>query len=386
LNRTYRLLAVSLELRAQLWLTPGEELVTGHDVALHPTIPMGRLDSFCSLGSGSRSELRFVEYNGESPAAIAYEDGLAVLFLATPLMRAFQERYAIRPLWARPAALQTILSCYRRWGGRDLPRVAIVDWTGVPTASEFVLFREYFEQQSIPAVIADPGDLDYRQGVLYAGGQAVDLVYKRVLTPELLQRGGLDHPLIRAVRDRAVCMLNPFAATLLHKKASLAFLSDERNAHRYSAVELAAIRQCIPWTRRVEACYTEFHGRTVDLLPFVVDQRERLVLKPNDAYGGQGVILGHATTPGMWRQCVESALEQPTVVQERVSAVPEMFPCVRDDGTVEFAARFVDCDPYVFDGRYVGGYLTRLSGSALLNVTAGGGSLVPTFVVAGDRR
>jgi hypothetical protein len=44
----------------------------------------------------------------------------------------------------------------------------------------------------------------------------------------------------------------------------------------------------------------------------------------------------------------------------------------------------VDLDPYLFDGR-PGGSMTRLSSSALLNVTAGTGSLVPTYVVEGTR-
>ena len=42
----------------------------------------------------------------------------------------------------------------------------------------------------------------------------------------------------------------------------------------------------------------------------------------------------------------------------------------------------VDLDPYLFDGR-VGGFMTRVSAAALLNVTAGAGSVVPTFVVEG---
>jgi hypothetical protein len=39
-------------------------------------------------------------------------------------------------------------------------------------------------------------------------------------------------------------------------------------------------------------------------------------------------------------------------------------------------------DPYLFDGR-AAGCLTRLSAAALLNVTAGAGSIVPTFVLDG---
>jgi hypothetical protein len=40
----------------------------------------------------------------------------------------------------------------------------------------------------------------------------------------------------------------------------------------------------------------------------------------------------------------------------------------------------VDTDPYLFDTD-VQGCLTRLSTVTLLNVTAGGGSTVPTFLI-----
>ena len=40
----------------------------------------------------------------------------------------------------------------------------------------------------------------------------------------------------------------------------------------------------------------------------------------------------------------------------------------------------IDHDPYLFWGS-VSGCLTRLSSSALLNVTAGAGSVVPTYIV-----
>ena len=46
---------------------------------------------------------------------------------------------------------------------------------------------------------------------------------------------------MRAVRDGAVCMVNPWRCKLLHKKASLAVLSDERNAALYSRRRAAAI-------------------------------------------------------------------------------------------------------------------------------------------------
>ena len=65
----------------------------------------------------------------------------------------------------------------------------------MPTCSEFVLFQEYFARAwASSAVIADPRELEYRGGRLYAGDGPVDLIYKRVLITELVERGGLDTP------------------------------------------------------------------------------------------------------------------------------------------------------------------------------------------------
>lgn len=76
------------------------------------------------------------------------------------------------------------------------------------------------------------------------------------------------------------------------------------------------------------------------------------------------------------------ALERPYVAQERVTIVQRNFPAWIG-GQLEVAPRYVDADPYVFNGAAVEGCMTRLSSLSLLNVTAGGGSLVPTLLIQG---
>src|SRR4029079_14816427 len=127
----------------------------------------------------------------------------------------------------------------------------------VPTFNEFLLFQELFHAQGLECVIADPREVEYRGGRLMHGDFPITLVYKRVLISELLDRGGLDHPVIRALRDNAVCMVNPFRCKVLYKKASLAVLTDERNRGLFAADEPAAIDAHIPWTRVVEERHTE---------------------------------------------------------------------------------------------------------------------------------
>jgi uncharacterized circularly permuted ATP-grasp superfamily protein len=176
-------------------------------------------------------------------------------------------------------------------------------------------------------------------------------------------------------------MVNPFRCKLLHKKLSLAVLSDEHNHHMFSAREVEGIEQHIPWTRRVTEMRTRFHGADVDLLPFVAENRERLVLKPNDEYGGKGIVLGWEVSDEEWQRALRGAADEPFIVQERIQLPVEPYP-VLVDGKVHIEDRIEDTAPFIFYGNYMDGLMSRLSTESLVNVTAGGGSSVATFIVA----
>ena len=363
--------------RVQFRLTPWEEELVLDDPGFPWPSPVSRLDAFFAGDDG----LRFTEYNAETPAGPSFNDVLTEMFYALPAMREFTKRWEVRPLPARHHVLHALLSAYESWAGtRASPRIAVLDWLDVPTRREFTLFREYAERQGIRCVVVDPRHAEFRGGKLTFDGVAVDLIYKRVLLSELIERGGIDHPVVRAVRERAVCMVNPFACKILHKKASLAVLTDERNAGLFTPQEREVIAANVPWTRVVEERRTTRAGEPVDLLEFIVEHKDQLVLKPNDEYGGKGIVLGWEVGDAAWAEALRTALGEPYIVQERVSLPSEPYPSIVD-GRLVVADRMLDTAPYVVYGRYVDGCLTRLSTAALLNVTAGGGSSVPTLLV-----
>lgn len=381
----------------QVALTPEEYELVRIPTGYRTTIPTARLDSFFTRHADGSNTLNYIEFNGESPASMGYSDILADLFLETPLMQRFMERYSARAIHARPHAADALLNIYAEWRGNqvDRPRMAIVDWADVPTTPEFHILKEYFTTRGIHVVICTPDDLDFQRGVLHARGEPVDFVYKRVLSTELLRRYGLDHPIVHALRAGAICLANPFTCKILHKKASFAFVSDEQNAHLFSADELEVIRRHIPWTRLVsERTTLDSAGQRIDLPEWASRARARLVLKPNDEYGGKGVLIGWETEQGEWDRALEAALtsakgepgagNEPSIVQERAEIAYEDFPRLDEAGGVEIGRRLVDCDPFLFHGDSMHGCLVRLSSVTLLNVTAGGGSVVPLFVI-GDR-
>lgn len=372
-------------LLAQIHLTPDEEELVHLPTGYSTNIPTARLDSFFTRHVNGAYTLNYIEFNGESPASMGYSDVLGDLFTETPLMRRFHERYNTHYVQARPHAVEALLNIYAQWRGNtsDRPHMAIVDLAGVPTAPEFEILADYFRRFDITCVICTPDDLEWDGKTLYASGEPVDFIYKRILTTELLQRYGIDHPMIHALRAGAVCLANPFTCKILHKKASFAFVSDERNDFLFTPEEREVIRQHIPWTRNLsERTTIGPDGDRIDLMPWASDNRDQLVLKPNDEYGGKGVLIGWETDQTTWDEALAHARNDPSIIQTRALISYEDFPSLGDNGAVLMGKRLVDCDPFLFHGDTVGGTLVRLSSVTLLNVTAGGGSVVPMFIIA----
>src|SRR5208283_331853 len=175
--------------------------------------------------------------------------------------------------------LQALLKSYRQFGGATKkPNIAIVEFRSTYHSgqSEYQFFRDFFRDEGYSVEIVSPEQLEYRNGVLRKGAFEIDLVYRRLGVQEFLQRFDLTHPLVQAYRDRAVCVVNSFRSEVAHKKAIFGLLTDEVFTARFPAAERKAIREHVPWTRLVTAAKTTYDDKSVDLLEFVAQNRERL--------------------------------------------------------------------------------------------------------------
>jgi len=368
----------SPELLAQVALNADEERLVRMEPGYSRASTASRLDAFLLPDS-----LQFAEYNAESPAGLGYAETLAEVFRSLPIMARFEEKFRAELYPLSSSILDALLASYREWGGNSpKPVIAIVDWREVPTWSEFQILRERFEKRGIPTLVSDPRDLVFDGRTLTAQGQKIDLVYRRVLINDIVGHPAECDALVRAYEARAVCVANTFRCKIAHKKAFFAVLTDERNGKLFSDAEQQVIRRHVPWTRLVEDVRTTRDGKPVQLLEYARANRENLVLKPNDEYGGTGVTLGWEMEPSAWEAAINNALsarEKAWVLQERISVRREIFPYVDSQGGVTMRDMLVDFAPYLFRGR-LAGYLTRLSATGLANVTSGGGQ-VPAFRV-----
>jgi glutathionylspermidine synthase len=365
-DKLVRQALVDEELLKILGLTEAECRLARIDPGYSRLCVTSRLDAYVT-----ETGFQFLEYNAETPAGVGDQMQLErVLFGLTNMKEFLQSHAHWRPEPHR-LLLAALLSAYRDWGGEEQhPQIAIVDWKGVATESEFRVLQQYFASEGYETIIADPRELHYDGEYLSAGDFRIDILYKRVIIHEFLERCDENHPLARAYADGRICMANSFRTKIAHKKAGFAILSDPKYAHLFTPAEIEVFERHIPWTRRVARGRTAFEGGENDLISLIEDERERLVLKPNDDYGGHGVFLGWETRPEEWRRAISLALERPYVVQERAVIKKVSMPTFSD--RVRLEEMFVDFNPFLFHNEPEGA-LIRLSSSSLMNVSSGGG-------------
>ncbi len=386
-----------LDCQRLLHLSPAEAaLVALPDLYGAPDVS-ARMDAFWLPGPTlDQGDLHFLEYNADSPGGLGYGDVLGDLFAEFEPMRRFAQEYRLTRPPVRSRVHRTLVETYRDWCAAtghapvEYPNIAIVDWRTVRTRNEFLLSQQVFQAAGSRVVICDPDELTLRDGRLWAGDDfPVEIVYKRVVVNELIKRYPdpaelMAQPLVQAVAQKAVCIANHFNCQLLSNKALFALISDEENQRRFSPAEQAAVQKYVPWSRLVADQTTRYNGAEVELVELIRSAKDELVLKPVREYGGTGVVLGWETDAAAWETALQRALAEPHVVQRRVPTPRDTFP-IWQEGALHFVERMVDVDPYVWRGSAVEHAGVRLGTSALLNVSAGGGSAAPLFLAERKR-
>ncbi|HKH23083.1 MAG TPA: glutathionylspermidine synthase family protein, partial [Solirubrobacterales bacterium] len=369
-------------LQEELALPTFEDSLVRVDPGYPHPLRICRLDAFLA-----GDQVRFLEFNADSPAGIGYTDvlheGLRRAIALPRVESDFDTAYD--PML--PLLIETLLDAYREMRaqggrGRELPetaRLALVDVPGSPSVPEFRIVCGAAAETGIEAIHSTTDRLAYDGSVLRADGEPIHLVYRRALIDDLAEGD-----LTAAYRDGAVCLVNPPRARVANNKKLMALLDDPRFSDLVEPREAEVIAATIPWTRILRPGQVTYGQWSVDLLRFVSDNRVRLVLKPASEYGGHDVALGMETEQADWDRIIgEHADAGDFIVQEYVPVPEEMFPTVAD-GHVQMRLKRFNINPFGIGGRYAG-MITRISDQAVINVSAGGG-LLPSVVGRHKRR
>jgi glutathionylspermidine synthase len=362
------------QLRDELQLSPHEDALMRIDPGFPKPIRVSRLDAFLH-----DYDVKFLEFNTDSPAGMAWTDMLYEALRDNVELPRVTEVFDTGYTPVLPEVVNTLVDAYSacRRTQSDLPeapRLAVVDVAGTPTVAEFRLVCRLAEQAGLETVVATLDEISYDGSSLVVQGRPAHLVYRRALVETLTE----ESPLAIAAHERRAVVVNPFRVHVAANKKILALLQDERFDHLVSRAEAETISKTVPWTRILRRGRTTYGNWRFELLSFVTDNRERLVLKPASDYGGRGVMLGIETTQDAWETAIDEHADRGDfIVQEYVPIPEEMFPTI-DDGNVQMRLKRFNINPYCIGGRYVG-MMTRISDQAVINVAAGGG-ILPSVV------
>lgn len=252
--------------------------------------------------------------------------------------------------------------------GRPLRNILIVDDAPAQQylAPEFEMARGLFAAHGMLAVIADPAELQWRDGALWhpalPAGMPVDLVYNR-LTDFYLEAE--DHLALNQAYQAGAVVLTPHPRThaLYADKRNLITLSDAALLASWGVDQatLAVLAQAVPATRLV----------TPENAEALWAQRRTLFFKPSAGFGARAAYRGDKLTRRVWGDILAGSYVAQTLIppSERLVWV--------DDETLRLK---VDLRAYTFRGE-VQLLAARTWSGQTTNFRTEGGGFSPVVVL-----
>lgn len=371
------------EIHEILRLTPGEEdwLRDCWTPAHREANPVfGRLDAVVDYASAMwKDSIKFMEPNltGIGGLHIAPTSMRIVADVVVPAL--MEQDPSIRLQLtddARELLLQKLLE-HLEATGRPQGQIVLVDpkYAEEGPDEPEALAAFYRRRHGIDVRHADVSELRLRGDEVFYEDTRVDLVYRDASVLDLIdiEAEGVDVTPMRALlrQNRVVSSIT----AELDQKSLFEVFTDPVLAQRFLTVEERQVmRRHVLWTRLVSQRRTlSPHGEEVDLLEFARRERESLVLKPNRAYGGEGVLLGAGTTASEWDGAIDRALsdEERWVLQQMTQIPVKSFPVLDGSGNLHVEPFYVVMGMAV--SRDGVAFVARASQQNVVNIAQRGG-------------
>lgn len=331
-------------------------------------------------------EIKLIEYNTESPSGMGRSVFIEEIFTNTELFKKFSKTHNIKKnIDMRKILLKTIIKKYKEFTKstqrktNKKPTIALIDWRGISTISDQKYIMDYFKSKGHVTFLCSPSELYYKNKKLYYKDKVVNIIYKRSLTTEIINKQAECRDFLDAVTNKKVCMVNPFASNLLGEKKLLNYIEKGIFNHVLTLKEQAIIKKTIPWSRTIlKDKIEDFKGDIVDSKEFLIKNKTKLVLKSSIGYGGKDVFIGNQTSTKEWNKIVKLITKTDKWIVQEYIKIPKIELANSKSKNLSMN-KYINICPYVINNK-VAGFLARVSSSKIINTSMGGG-IIPTFIV-----
>lgn len=273
----------------------------GYDI----NVPVGRFDIFFK----DYDNFKFCELNTDGSSAMNEDNQLAQILLETEALKDFGKEYELSYFELFLSWVDESIEIYNKYTkDNNKPNVAIVDFIESATTFEFEEFKKAYEQRGYNCIIVDPRDLTYKDGNLYHEDYKIDLVYRRIVTFELIQRSSEIEDFIKAYRDKAVCVIGSIKSQIVHNKIVFKILHDDYTLDLLSEEERDFVKKHIP--------LTGIFAGDKEVFQEVLNNKEKYIMKPFDLNASRGVYTGRDFSQEEWEVKLKDSWESDYLYQE----------------------------------------------------------------------
>lgn len=311
-EKMIRLYQACPEVRALYDFDPRIETLILQPLMYEPYVPMGRFDIFYH----GKGEFQFCELNTDGSSAMNEEAELNRCIRQSAVM---QEIRDLPKVWTQSFELfhswvDAIKPIYHDFtsGWPNFPvfrrlRVAIVDFLDSGVGIEFERFRQTFLERGYDCEVVDPRQIKVQDGFMTVEGRRIDIVYRRLVTADLLNRYDEIPGFIEGLGQKT-CVIGSLHTQVVHSKRFFEMLHHPELEDVWTPQEKEWIERHIPHTEYLSARHLED--------PQITTQKDAYILKPIDSYASKGVVTGMSATDAEWLELLREKADAGYIIQK----------------------------------------------------------------------
>lgn len=313
----------------------------GYDVE----IPIARFDVFYN----QIDDFQYCEINTDGSSAMNEDNVLARILLKTEAMKKFGKKYQLSYFELFDSWVEEALELYSRYDSTNpTPNVAIMDIMESATSIEFEEFKKAFEKAGVNCEIVDVRDLEYREGKLYNGDYRIDLIYRRLVTFELIENIDKCQAFIDAYMDKAMCTIGSIQSQVIHNKIFFKILFDEETRALLTDEEIKYIDNHIP--------FTGIFGGDEEVFEKVRASKDEYIIKPMDKNASTGVYTGLDLNQEEWEENLKRDFNASTIYQKYITPKITKFVEFDEEGNAFVAELGNMIGLFVYNEKLAGFY------------------------------
>lgn len=341
-------------------LDPLIEKLILKDPAYDLPVPIARIDVMYD----GRKDYKFCEFNTDGSSAMLEDKALADLFKESKIYKALSKDYKLENIDLIESLVDSIIKIH---GGR--PNIAIVDIIEFDNI-EFTTIKKAFEKRGLRAEICDVRDLEKRSDGTYYRDMKIDLVYRRLVTSDLLPIKEEAEGFIEGYLAGDFMTIGSFRSTLFYTKDIFRILRLPESLDILTDREKDFVKDHIPFTENFD------YERDRDML---LKNKDKYILKPKLGYASSGIFVGKEETGEDFGRKLEEIKDKDYIYQEYYQVEPMQFTTFDEGGRAGKEDFSYVIGLFSYGGDFISTYM-RIGQKALIS-SASTYYTLPSFLV-----